>query len=467
MQRAGFWNRSRVRRGLRVLTLAAALPLAGCNVDEILDVTDPDIINPEDVATATGAEGLRIGALARFIGATSGDAGADTFFETMFVWSGMLADEWRTGDTFAQRLQVDSRSIEFSNSGVNDAIRKLHRARLASEQAVLALRQYAPATATTSAQIAELYFAQAYVENMMAEYLCNGIAISTVMNGVERYGPQLTTAAVYDRALAHADSALASGPTNRVRDAARVLRGRILVNQGKFADAAAAVSGVATTFAYSNQHSQTTRDNVNWAANNNSRRYTVANNEGTNGLNFATANDPRLPVCLGGSTACRNAGFTQSRPFNTLTPTPLYIQLKWPNRADSMAIADGLEARLIEAEAALDKGASGAYLPILNALRATRTGLAPLTDPGTAAGRVDQLMRERAFWMFGTGHRLGDLRRLVRQYGRPQESVFPVGNFAEGGTYGSDVNFPITQAEQNNPEVTSSGSQNLCFDRNA
>lgn len=476
MRRAGFWNSGRLRRGLRVLALAAALPLAGCNLDEILEVTDPDIINPEDANTATGAEGLRIGALGRFVGATTG-SGGDTFFETMFVWSGMLADEWRTGDTFAQRLQVDSRSIAFNNSGITDALRKNFRARLSLEQAVLALQQHAPNT--PKSQLAELYFAQAFIENGLAEYFCSGIAFSTVVNGTEQYGSQLTTEAVYARALAHTDTALSllSGDLpsadrargSVIRNAVSVLRGRILVNQGKFTEAAAAVAAVPTIFEYRHQHSETTRDNVIWAVNNNSGRYAVADREGTNGLNFATAGDSaRLPVCRGNDVACRAAGVTNSRPFNTLTSTPYFVQLKWPTRSSDMAIADGIEARLIAAEAALGQGASASYLPLLNALRATRTGLAPLTDPGTPQGRVDQFFRERAFWMYGTGHRLGDLRRLVRQYGRAQETVFPVGNFAEGGTYGSDVNFPITQPELNNTSIeTPPNSENLCFDRKA
>lgn len=469
MQRHEFWSRTPLRRRVGVLALVASLPLAGCGTDDLLSVTDPDIINPQDVASASGAEALRVGALSRFVGTTSGSSGG-TFYETLFVWSGLLADEWQTGDTFQQRLETDARSIQFTNSGITDGLRNAFRARLSLEQAVLSLRQYAPNTPPT--QIAELYFAQGFIENMLGEYFCSGIPFSTVVDGAEQFGSQLTTAQVYDRALAHADSALAlvTGTTAqdlRVRDAARVLRGRILLNQKKFTEAAAAVQGVSTSFAYVHQHSQTTRDNVNWLVNNSTRRYTVASNEGGTGLNFGTANDPRLPVCLGGSTACRNAGVTQSRPFNTLTPTPLRVQLKWADRGDDMAIVTGVEARLIEAEAALQEGQSAAYLPILNALRATVTGLAPLTDPGTPAGRVDQLFRERAFWMFGTGHRLGDLRRLVRQYGRSQQSVFPVGNFAEGGAYGSDVNFPITQPEQNNTAIPAPQNDNICLNRDA
>ncbi len=88
-------------------------------------------------------------------------------------------------------------------------------------------------------------------------------------------------------------------------------------------------------------------------------------------------------------------------------------------------------------------------------------GLAPLTDPGTAEGRASLLFREKAFWQFGRGYRLGDMRRMVRQYDRDQGTVFPSGNYFKGGPYGSDVNFPGTQAERSNPNYKG------CLDRDA
>jgi len=63
--------------------------------------------------------------------------------------------------------------------------------------------------------------------------------------------------------------------------------------------------------------------------------------------------------------------------------------------------------------------------------------------------------------MFGTGHRLGDLRRLIRQYGRGSETVFPSGAFGKGGSFGGDVNLPISQDETNNPNFSQ------CLDRDA
>jgi hypothetical protein len=87
--------------------------------------------------------------------------------------------------------------------------------------------------------------------------------------------------------------------------------------------------------------------------------------------------------------------------------------------------------------------------------------MTPLVDPGTPAARLTLQFREKAFWTFGRGERLGDLRRLIRQYGRAQDQVFPVGTFHKGGTYGTDVNLPVPQAEQNNSQFKQ------CTDRNA
>jgi hypothetical protein len=69
-----------------------------------------------------------------------------------------------------------------------------------------------------------------------------------------------------------------------------------------------------------------------------------------------------------------------------------------------------------------------------------------------ATAQQDQLFKERAYWLFLTSHRLGDLRRLVRQYNRTAGAVFPHGAYFKGGNYGTDINTPIPQQEQNNPE---------------
>ncbi len=75
---------------------------------------------------------------------------------------------------------------------------------------------------------------------------------------------------------------------------------------------------------------------------------------------------------------------------------------------------------------------------------------------------MDQLFRERGFTLFGRGTRTGDMRRLIRQYGRSTETVFPSGTWHKGGNYGTDVNFPIPFVETNNPNA----GAGICLDRN-
>jgi hypothetical protein len=53
------------------------------------------------------------------------------------------------------------------------------------------------------------------------------------------------------------------------------------------------------------------------------------------------------------------------------------------------------------------------------------------------------------------------MRRLVRQYDRAADDVFPVGTHYKGGTYGDDVNLPVVTDERNNPNFQG------CTDRNA
>ena len=464
--RLNLQRRRRPGRGRAMLATLALLAAAACNSQDIVEVTDPDIITPDNVGSAEGAEALRIGTLSRFNGATTGDNG-NSAGETLFMYGGLLADEWQTGDSFIQRVETDQRVVTESNTLIRNGYQFAHRARVSAQEALAALHEFAPAT--PAYQLAEMYFVQAYIENLLAESFCSGLPFSTVLNGEEELGSPLTSAETYARALAHADSGLAliTGSTAndvKIRSALAVVKGRILLNLNQPANAATAVAAVATAFTYTNAHSQTTRDVTMWAMNNSARRYTVGQSEGTNGLPFHTGADARLPICNPRptiSTTCKNAGVTSTVVFNNGSPTLLYVQLVWSTRDANVAIANGTEARLIEAEALLRAGDNAGALAKLNALRAGVVGLAPLADAGSAAARQDQLFRERAYWLFSTGHRLGDLRRLIRQYGRTQQTLFPVGVFAEGGTYGTDVNLPIPQAERNNPNF------NGCLDRNA
>ncbi|HUF26000.1 MAG TPA: hypothetical protein VMM18_03365 [Gemmatimonadaceae bacterium] len=448
---------ARLRATSIALAIAlAVLPMAGCWPTEMLELTDPDIINPTDVQSAAGANAVRVGALARFNSATSGG-------ESLLLLGGLFADEWINGDSFIARQEIDQRVITENNTFLTTANRVLHRARLSAEQAVGLLAQYNPSAAPW--QVAEMHFVQAYVVNIVAEHYCDGLVFSTVVEGREQFGSQMTTTAAFERALGHTQDGLAliTGTTAndvRVRNALQVTRGRILTNLGQYAAAATAVAGVPTGYQYTMLHSLTTNSNTTWVLNNLARRYSVSDNEGGNGMDFASAGDPRVPVCLGGTAECQAIGVTERRRDDLFEP--YHVQMLWTARESPVGIVRGVEARLIEAEALLATD-PGAALDILNAARATVPGLDPLADEGDTPGRVDQLFRERAFWLFGRGHRVGDMRRLIRQYGRAENTVFPTGAWHKAGSYGTDVTIPVPLAESNNPNVPAGQT---CMNRN-
>lgn len=463
----------RLRRGLQGGAALGMLAAVGaCDTQRLVSVQDPDIISPEFVTSAAAADALRLGILGRLNAATTGGEG-------MFLYSGMLTDEFESGDTFIERNQMDLRSVQIENANLDGGYRAIQRVRVGAQQARKALVDYdlnGPAW-----KKAEMFAAEAYAINLIAEHFCSGVPFSTVVDGLEQPGGPRTTAEMYGEALAKYDSALTllgtatDAESGRVRNIVRVEKGRTLLNLNRPADAAASVAAVPTTFGAIGatapsmavqEHSASVRDNAVWSLNIAGRRYLVGNAESGEGLNFFSAADPRLPTCLGGDVACRAKGITNTAAFNNAPG--LRVQLLWDERTDPVSLINGVQARLIGAEAALRGSTPAAAVDSLNALRRAfpSLNLATLADPGTQTGRVDLLFRERAFWNYGLGMRLGDLRRLVRQYGRTQESVFPSGAYAAtaGLSYGSDVNFPIPQSEDNNEQAPNASA---CLDRNA
>src|SRR2546423_5138964 len=129
-------------RGLRgaLSLLLAATALTACNRDKILHVTDPDIINPSNLGSAEAAEALLVGALTRISDVTGGlqptsQGAGGSLGEGIFHFSGVVADEWRSTDTFVQRDEADSRSITESNAAVSLDARGPHRIRTGADQA--------------------------------------------------------------------------------------------------------------------------------------------------------------------------------------------------------------------------------------------------------------------------------------------------------------------------------------------
>src|SRR5205809_1599025 len=356
--------------------LAVTLPAQGC-IHDILNVTDPDIVTEETLRanTAVGAMALHSGTIFRLAQATAGTgigAGADP----LFLFGGLITDEWLSGDTFIQRNTEDQRIFDDRNTFNAPPFRAINRVRVQARAAIDALRQYQPSPATS---IARMFAFIAYVEVLAGEHYCNGVPLSSYVGRDPLFGDPLSNDSLFALAAMNADSALAAwggaSDSLRVKWLAQVIKGRALLDRGRFATAAAAVAGVPDTFHYDVTYSLVTADNQNWALNVNARRYTMADNEGDAtaggnvGLPYFSANDPRLPRRRGGPNKDGTLS-SDSVIFDTAYPVFVIRQGIW-GRSSLIRIVTGVEARLIEAEAALHAGPPDytTWLGKLNVLR--------------------------------------------------------------------------------------------------
>jgi len=452
------------RRGV-IACILMLLTLAACDPSDLLQTEDPVQIGPLTAPVPV----LVAGAVGDFQVAYSG-AGGDAFLSNVSNFT----DEFQNTGTFPTRTNTDRRAqFPFGQDNTSDgAYNNLHRARRAAIVAIEAVQEDSGAD---DPRISLLRSLEAYTYVALGEGFCSGIPFSQVEDGVRIDGAPLPTQQVFEEAIIRFDQALAvDGQSNL----ARIGKARALLNIGRFDEAAAQVAQVPTSFIHNVEHSpNSARQNnpiFNLMANG---RYSVTNRIGENGLPFRE-NDPRVPWL-------EDPGGGFDAQFR------LFINLRYARLDSPVPLADGIEARLIEAEALLNAGNPG-WLDILNDLRAnvgslmsarvanyddmvgvdgdgepkrfpttsdgvlvpvgvTATTLDPLEDPGSPEARVDLLFQERAFWLYNTGKRLGDLRRLIRQYNRVESDVFPTGPYFKGGNYGSDVTFPIPFREANNP----------------
>jgi len=490
--------RGRGARALSSLALAAvAIAGSACDTNKLVQVSDPATLRPGDLNNIGSVPALVNGAFRQFIGGYSG-FGDDSFLSS----SAVISDETYYGDTFPTRDAADRRSLQPTVLGnISDlAFSRLQQARFNARRAYGVVDQFTTAATAVadSATKAQLRTIEGYVYVTLSEGWCSDVPFS-VLPDVGPIDPSqivggvgLSTSQMNDTAVVRFDQALANNSLNRL---AAVGKGRALLNNGQFAAAAAAVAAVPTNYVFLLQHSQnTTAENNPMASLEQNGRYGVANLEGgltATGTAIRTDTASTTTAPGGSAEGLAFRGFLDVRvpwepkPTNGLcfsSAIRCKLNDNYPNFDADVPLASGVEARLIEAEAALQAGDAATMISKLNTLRAASTALltglyagatptsafktngapntlAPLTDPADPAttpdiqfaARRDLLFKERALWLYNTGHRQGDLRRLARApYSLATSAVFPSGLFFRGGSYGSDVAYPIPFTEQNN-----------------
>jgi hypothetical protein len=444
----------RVATALAVV--AGSMLLGACNVkQELLAPQHPGVIDPGSVANTAAADALFVGALGIWKASMNG-GGNNT--EALWNWQALFTDELQSGDTFSQRNDADSRNLQTNDGVLTPIYQAAQQARGRARDAINGLIAY-DQSALGKQHVGEMYLMMGYIEMELGESFCNGIPLGETVNGVPQYTQPLTDADVFKTALTRLDTALtflsaSDAATVTIKQAVLVTRGRIKVDLGDFAGAAAEVASVPTSFQYNFDYSQQTFDNEWWIMGASVKRYTVGDSVNVagqifNAIPFARLNDPRVSVTNSGKPGEDN--------------TTIFINVNNWGRDDPIPALSGIDARLTEAEAKLQASDIAGMMTILNALRTSAqtlgifkvSALAAAPTPPDKTTATDFFFREKALWQFERGFRMGDLRRLVRQYGRTQDKVFPSGNFTRNGTpsgvYGTQVAFPVPDHELNNP----------------
>jgi hypothetical protein len=466
------------RSRFRSISLAVLVWCAGLACNDLSGLTGKQSLssgtpNPNSFNTPAGAYALYSGVLYKFqafggnpttsIGSTINTGSKDGAFVDFLLVSGLLTDELQEGNFGGTQSDyfgnidgsevVDARQLPSSPPFLDGLYAQIQTVRNSAGLAIGALAKYD--SAASPALRGQLYALQGYSIIFLADFYCSGVPLSTLdFNRDFTYHAGSSTAELYRAAKAKFDTAIAlSSDSVRIMNFALVGKGRAYLDLGLYDSAAATVSGIPTDYAY--------QFLVNWqpgitpggifgkgAQNLHNNGRTVADLEGGRGLPYRSSGDPR--------TASETWG-------NNDFGVPQYAPVKYGGATlgvHPVTVANGIEARLIQAEAAYHgvSTGSGTWLQQLNALRES-IGLTDLSDPATDSARVALIFQERAYWLFLTGHRQGDMRRLIRQYNQfsNPDAVYPIGPyplFGQLSLYGEDVNAPVPNDERINPLFT-------------
>jgi starch-binding outer membrane protein, SusD/RagB family len=423
------------RLGFAAVALAVAGALGACN----LDVSTPDVVPPEATQGLAALPTLLAGASGDFSVAYGGYSNGDNS-DAIIQTSGLFTDEFIAADFFSTHVTIDSRDANPTNDIIGRVMRNIQRSITSSNNTAARFAQLAPADPGFARALNFAGFDYVF----LAENFCSGVPIGSTINssGQPVYGTPKTTTELLNLAIVKFDSAGKMAQDDLMTYTALLGKARALLDLNQPVQAALRADSVPTSFRFTTEHDEANPRTKSgmfelmWV----NTRLTTANAEGGNGVPFVTSGDPRT------ATVDRKIS-----KFDGITR--IKAPVKYNSYSAPEVIADGIEARLIDAEAALkasNYGGANGTLAILNSLRAGigLPALAAQTDP---VAQQDQLFTERAYWMFGTAHRLGDFRRLMTQYGRLADDVFPTGDYFKGDQYGTDVNLPVPQEEEANP----------------
>lgn len=425
---------TRFERRIPAFALGATLFLAGCGaLDGLLSVEAPsqvvasDLDNPNaaDLLVASVANEFRC-MWTHYVGAsavTGNELGEATATTVLTIWDTRIHDTSGYGSQYAS---ADC------GSGQPALYLPLSRTRWLGDQVLTSLGGWTDAEVSSRSQkMGEIALYTGYAYLLFGEAFCdNEIAFDG--------GPRQSRNATWDTAIDRFDEAIALGSAT-VADAARVGKGRALLNMGQYSAAASAVSSVPEGFSWEMEYSNddaVTRNKI-W-------EIVVRDNEATveapfRDVMFEGVIDPRIAVT--------DEGFD-----GVGSDIPIWTPDKYPDATSPHEVATWEEAQLIIAEALARSGSAADLsdaVDIINVLH-DNAGIPDFASTNQAE-ILSQIEYERRAEFFLEGHHLRDLQRFNQELYPAVGVDHPFGAF-----YGDEICFDLPAVEfLNNPNAAS------------
>jgi hypothetical protein len=439
----------RLARGaLAAASLAVFGGMAGC---QLLEIDNPAAVLPESLEDPAYIPVMVNGVIGEF----------QPTLPVASYYTGVFADELRNHHVFFEERLIDQRRVgPENNTSTAFVYNNTHRSRFLADSVAGRLKVMLADSASSDHRLARVLAYAGYNYVLLGEWFCE-----SPVNGSRPYTSQEL---LRDFALPRFDEAIAIATAARSRPAAtpalltaQQLRADSIINLARVGAARAALwlgdkpkaiayaAPVPAAFDFRAFYSEnsTRENNPLWNRFSNGSGNTSGSVSNTP---FAELSDPRVPHPAAAEKVMdASNAFIPNSPSAYSTFNNTAVGAEW-SRTGSMRVASGLEARYILAEARGPTAESIAFIESRRLIAPTGRAAAVTTADNFYANLREQRARD----LFLDGHRLGDLRRYITQYGI---NLFPTGAYygsTTGETFGDQTCLPLSLAEINgNPNV--------------
>ncbi len=437
-----------IRRGRLILAAGVAIAVSACSqVDELMEVNNPDAIPEDALDDATLVDVLTNSVIGRFAAE----------YDDPIIWAGSHpTDDQVSGINWPTTQELGARRLAYDAGPANDMFRALSRARFMADSVTTRLDNLLE-NPQSDRRMALVLAYSGYSYTLMAEIMCE----ATINVGAERYTP----AQLADIAIAKFQAAIpiaqAAGADD-VLNLARTGLARAATAAGDQALVMSAAADVPADFIWWVEYKEsalenTLDDNVTGANHTIGVHPRLLKAWGTYGevIPIEAQTDPRVQFNPNPRTGhdARTILYTPYQPlsYEDYTGT-LQTDAVKPvvfNPDTDIRLGSYLDAmhNYYEAAGPTGTGPEGSTLDFVNSRRAVGNQ-APVNLSGDAL--MTELREQRMRDLFLGGFRLGDLRRWKAQGINDPDSQFPTGphpNTSVLGQYGDLECFPLPIAE--------------------